>query len=186
MKLIPPMRVIPVLLILLLCLFSLFAQAHGDEDHDAKPATVAIGGAPRLVTHSELFELIGIVENGAMTVYLDRFADNSPVTDAKIEVVAGSEKGIATANENGTYRFVSKAFAKPSEIPITFTISAGNDADLLAGDLVVADEHAEDTAKANSLFTNKWLISGLIVVFILILVSLWIRKRRHQTVRMFK
>ncbi len=180
------MKLIPILLILVLCLISLLAQAHGDEDHGAAPATVAIGGAPRIVTHSDLFELVGIVENGAMTVYLDRFADNSPVTDAKIEVEVGAEKGVATANPNGTYRFPAKAFAKLSEMPVTFTIRAGNDTDLLAGDLAVADIHAEDTAKASSLFANKWLIGGLIAVFVLIVGSLWIRKRRHQTVRMFK
>lgn len=186
MKLIPSMKVIPILLILVLCLFSLLAQAHGDEDHDAKPTTVSAGGSPRLVTHSELFELVGIVENGAMTLYLDRYADNSPLTDAKIEVEAGSEKGVATANENGTYRFPAKAFAKPSEMPVTFTITAGNDTDLLAGDLAVADEHSEDTAKASNLFTNKWFFGGLITVLILIVTSLLIRKRRHQKVGMFK
>lgn len=170
----------------LVLLFSPLVQAHGDEDHDAKPATVAIGGAPRVVTHSDLFELVGIIENGAMTLYLDRFADNSPVTDAKIEVEVGAEKGVATASPNGTYRFSAKAFNEPSEIPVTFTISAGNDTDLLAGDLAVADEHAEGAAKASNLFANKWLIGGLIVVLILIVGSLLMRKRRHQTVGMFK
>ena len=186
MKLIPPVKVIPILLILFLCLFSLLADAHGDEDHGTAPTTVAVGGAPRLVTHSELFELVGIVENGAMTLYLDRYADNTPVVDAKIEVEAGSEKGFATSNSNGTYRFTAKAFAKPSEMPVTFTISAGSDTDLLAGDLVVADEHAEDPTKASNLFTNKWLIGGLIAVFLLIVTSLLIRRRRHQTVGTFK
>ncbi len=181
------MKLIQTVLILSLALpFSPLVQAHGDEDHDAKPATVAIGGAPRLVTHSDLFELVGIVENGAMTMYLDRFADNSPVTDAKIEVEVGTEKGVATANANGTYRFPAKAFTKPSEIPVTFTISAGNDTDLLAGDLAVADEHTEGAAKASNLFTNKWLIGGLVAVLILIVGSLLLRKRRHQTVGMFK
>lgn len=176
----------PALILNLVLLFSPLVQAHGDEDHGAKPATVAIGGAPRLVTHSDLFELVGIVENGAMTLYLDRFADNSPVTDAKIEVEAGSEKGAATVNSNGTYRFSAKAFAKPSVIPVTFTVSAGNDTDLLAGDLAVADEHTEGVAKASNLFTNKWLIGGLVAMLILIVGSLLLRKRRHQTAGMFK
>ena len=180
------MKLIPILLILVLCLISLLAQAHGDEDHGAAPATVAIGGAPRIVTHSDLFELVGIVENGAITLYLDRFADNSPVTDAKIEVEVGAEKGVATVNSNGTYRFPAKAFAEPSEMPVTFTVSAGNDSDLLAGDLVVADEHTESAAKSSNLFTNKRLIGGLIIVLLLIVASVLIRKRRHQTVGMFK
>ena len=181
------MKLIPTAFILSLALlFSPLVKAHGDEDHGAAPAAVAVGGAPRLVTHSDLFELVGIVENGAMTVYLDRYADNAPVTNAKIEVEAGSEKGFATANSNGTYRFPAKAFAKPSEMPVTFTITAGNDTDLLASDLAVADEPTEATVKTSSLFSNKWLIGGLIVVLLLIVVNVLIRKRRHQTVRMLK
>jgi cobalt-zinc-cadmium efflux system membrane fusion protein len=175
------MKLITSVLILALWLVSPFV-----EDHGAAPATVAIGGAPRLVTHSDLFELVGIIDNGAMTVYLDRYADNSPVTDAKIEVEVGSEKGIATTNPNGTYRFQAKAFSKPSEMPVTFTIAAGNDADLLAGDLIVVDDHKEDAVKSSNLFTNKWIAGGSIAVLILIVASLLIRKRRHQTVGIFK
>jgi membrane fusion protein, heavy metal efflux system len=181
------MKLIPTAFILTLALlFSPLVQAHGDEDHGAAPATIAIGGAPRLVTHSDLFELVGVVENGAMTLYLDRYADNSPVTDAKIEVEVGSEKGIATANQNWTYRFPAKVFAKPADIAVTFTISAGGDNDLLAGDLVVADEQTESAGKASNLFTNKWLIGGAIVALILMLGSLLIRKRSQQKAGIFK
>ena len=170
-----------------LYLFSLLAQAHGDEDHGAAPASVAVGGAPRIAVYSDLFELVGIVENGAMTLYLDRYVDNAPITDANIEVETGSEKLIATANADGTYRVVAKAFAKPSEIPVTFTITAGSDNDLLAGDLVVADAHADDSHKAVSPFANKWLIGGLTLSAILVLIARFaIRQRRRQKVGMFK
>lgn len=183
------MKLVPTLFVmgLSLSLFSLFAHAHGDEDHGAAPATVAIGSAPRIVTHSDLFELVGIVENGAMTLYLDRYADNLPVTDAKIEVEAGSEKAVATVNANGTYSFASKHFSKPSVLPITFTISAGNDTDLLAGDLVIANEYATDTHDAAKPFANKWFIGALIIAATLILITvLLIRKQRHQKAGMFK
>lgn len=170
-----------------LCFFSGLAQAHGDEEHGAAPTTVAAGGAPRIVLSSDLFELVGVVEAGAMTLYLDRYADNSPVTDANIEVEIGSEKLTATTNPNGTYRAVAKAFAKPAETPITFTITAGNDTDLLAGDLVVADDHADDEHDAISPLTNKWLIGSLALFVLLVLIAVFvIRQRRHQKVGMFK
>jgi hypothetical protein len=168
-------------------LFSILAQAHGDEDHGAAPVAIAVGGAPRIAVYSDLFELVGIVENGAMTLYLDRYVDNAPVTDANIEVETGSEKLIATANPDGTYRVVAKAFAKPTEIPVTFTITAGSDSDLLAGDLVVADAHTDDSHIAVSPFANKWLIGGLTVLAILVLIARFaIRQRRRQKVGMFK
>jgi len=176
-----------IIAVMSLYLFSILAQAHGDEDHGAAPATVAVGGAPRIAVYSDLFELVGIVENGAMTLYLDRYIDNAPVADANIEVETGSEKLIATANPDGTYRVVAKAFAKPSEIPVAFTITAGSDNDLLAGDLVVADAHADDSHKAVSPFANKWLIGGLTLSAILVLIARFaIRQRRRQKVGMFK
>jgi len=182
------MKVVSTLIaVMSLYLFSILAQAHGDEDHGAAPATVAVGGAPRIAVYSDLFELVGIVENGAMTLYLDRYVDNAPVTDANIEVETGSEKLIATANPDGTYRVVAKAFAKPSEIPVTFTITAGSDNDLLAGDLVVADAHADDSHNAASPLANKWLIGGLTLSAILVLIARFaIRQRRRQKVGMFK
>ncbi|NOT15544.1 MAG: hypothetical protein HOP21_08230 [Methylotenera sp.] len=182
------MKVVSTLIaVMSMYLFSVLAQAHGDEDHGTAPATVAVGGAPRIAVHSDLFELVGIVENGAMTLYLDRYVDNAPVTDANIEVETGSEKLIATANPDGTYRAVAKAFAKPTEIPVTFTITAGSDSDLLAGDLVVADAHADDSHNAVSPFANKWLIGGLTLSAILVLIARFaIRQRRRQKVGMFK
>ncbi|CAN1510545.1 hypothetical protein MCEORH2_00810 [Methylophilaceae bacterium] len=176
-----------IIAVMSLYLFSILAQAHGDEDHGAAPATVAVGGAPRIAVYSDLFELVGIVENGAMTLYLDRYIDNAPVADANIEVETGSEKLIATANPDGTYRVVAKAFAKPSEIPVAFTITAGSDNDLLAGDLVVADAHADDSHNAASPLANKWLIGGLTLSAILVLIARFaIRQRRRQKVGMFK
>lgn len=182
------MKVVSTLIaVMSMYLFSILAQAHGDEDHGAAPVAIAVGGAPRIAVYSDLFELVGIVENGAMTLYLDRYVDNAPVTDANIEVETGSEKLIATANPDGTYRVVAKAFAKPTEIPVTFTITAGNDSDLLAGDLVVADAHADDSHVAVSPFSNKWLIGGLTVLAILVLIARFaIRQRRRQKVGMFK
>lgn len=182
------MKVVSTLIaVMSLYLFSVLAQAHGDEDHGAAPAVVAVGGAPRIAVYSDLFELVGIVENGAMTLFLDRYVDNAPVTDANIEVETGSEKLIASANPDGTYRVVAKAFVKPTEIPVTFTITAGSDSDLLAGDLVVADEHAEDAHNAVSPFANKWLIGGLTILAILVPIARFaIRQRRRQKVGMFK
>lgn len=124
-------------------LFAHTAAAH-DGGHDDTPKTApGAAGAPRLAVHSDLFELVAVVEHGSMTLYLDRYASNEPVTDAKIEVESGKEGGIATPNADGSYTFASKMLATPKSGSFTFTVIAGKDSDLLAGDLVVADAHAE-------------------------------------------
>lgn len=109
---------------------------HGDE------APVAGGTAsPRVTSHSDLFEVVGIVDGGVMTIYLDRYASNEPVAGAKVEVEAGAAKGVATAQPDGTYRFEHALFKTPGTLPVSFTVSDSKDTDLLAGDLVLPDPH---------------------------------------------
>jgi cobalt-zinc-cadmium efflux system membrane fusion protein len=110
---------------------------HGDE------APAASGTAsPRVTSHSDLFELVGIVDSGVMTVYLDRYASNEPVVGAKVEVEAGAAKGMALPQPDGTYRFEHAIFKTPGTVPVSFTVNDGKDTDLLAGDLKLQDEHA--------------------------------------------
>ncbi|ROZ78254.1 hypothetical protein [Ramlibacter sp. WS9] len=109
---------------------------HGDE------APVATGTAsPRIQAHSDLFELVGIVDKGQMAVYLDRFATNEPILNAKIEYESGTNKGVATPQADGTYLIKFDALAKPGELPFSFTVTAGADTDLLAADLDLKDPH---------------------------------------------
>ena len=67
-------------------LFHITLPAFAEEGHDhGNEAAVEQGAAsPRFEAHSDLFELVGIAENGQLTVYLDRYAPNEPVVDAKV------------------------------------------------------------------------------------------------------
>src|SRR5262249_29398075 len=61
--------------------------AHeGHEHDDAARAALASSTFPRVVAQSELYEIIGILRDDRLSVYLDRFATNEPVTDAKVKV----------------------------------------------------------------------------------------------------
>ncbi|MES3024751.1 MAG: hypothetical protein V4857_24535 [Pseudomonadota bacterium] len=149
------------------------ALANDGEDHSEKPPVqAATGGGPRIEAHSELFELVGRVEHGVMTIYLDRFADNAPVTNARIEVESGKTSGVAVPNKDGSYSFKSALFDKPAPLSLTFTVSAGDDDDLLAGDLVLAAEgaHAHPDAKASWWSAPTPLRMGLTLAFILLVV----------------
>ena len=130
-------------------LTTFFGYAWAGEGHDHGDAPAAATGiaAPRLTSHSDLFELVGMVEGNEMKIYLDRFATNEPVTDAKIEVEIGNIKGIAEAQADGSYIFKNDVFTKPGDLSVSFTVIAGKEADLLAGDLKIdgpIDDHAHD------------------------------------------
>ena len=124
------------------------ALAGEGHNHDAAPAGAEGQASPRVQAHSDLFELVGVVEKGQMTVYLDRYATNEPVPNAKIEYEAGSNKGVAAPQPDGTYVVKFDALSKPGELPFSFTVSAGSDTDLLAAELHIEDPHAGETEAA--------------------------------------
>lgn len=128
-----------VLALALACPAALLAGPGGPgHEHDEAKAAPAGAAAPRFESHSELFELVGVLENGKVTLYLDRYRDNVPVTDAKLEVEADAFKGEAAPETGGTYTLPGDRFASPGRHALTFTVTAGGEIDLLNGVLEVA------------------------------------------------
>jgi hypothetical protein len=123
--------------------------AHGpDGEHlDQKATNVARAGPPRIESHSELFELVGALNGGVLTVMIDRYETNEPVLGATLELESGAHKAVASFRaESGDYAVTDpallKALAVPGEHALVFTLTAGPDVDLLDGTLVVAGNAA--------------------------------------------
>lgn len=159
---------------------NLFATAWAAGDHGAEaPAAAGAVTSPRISSHSDLFELVGVVENSEMKIYLDRYASNEPVTDAKIEVEAGAAKGSAAPQPDGSYSFKHELLGKPGTLAVNFVVAAGKDTDLLAGDLVISDPHAgDDHAGA----TRPWLrwaaYAGAALLLAVVAAATWRNRRR--------
>lgn len=163
------------------------ALAHGDEDHGEKkaPAASGPGAGPRFEAHSDLFEVVGTVERDQLTITVDRYASNEPVRDAKVEIEIGSAKGIASPGPDGSYRFKSATLAKAGTLPVSLTITAGKDADLLAAELtigsaVTGDAHAEEAHATERLRT--WWPAGAVVLLSIIALAVWRARSRRRTV----
>jgi RND family efflux transporter MFP subunit len=112
------------------------ALAHEGHDHGAPQAAPAAPATPRVTLSSETYEAVGILGAERLTLYLDRFATNEPVTDAKLVATLGGEGEVdAQAGPNGTYVVASPrlAGAGPLEIVLAVTGPAGDD--LLIGTL---------------------------------------------------
>lgn len=117
------------------------ALAHGGEDHgDEDKAALTLpaeGQSRRAYASSELFELVLVApevsENNADThlqIYLDYYADNSPVKDAVIELSSSAFSGTAKMLQPGLYQLDVKTLPATSHA-IALTIEAGDDIDLL-------------------------------------------------------
>ena len=145
------------------------AWAGPGPDHgDAAPA--AVGQAlPRFSAVSETFELVGVLSGKQITLYLDRFADNSPVRGAQIELEIGGAKFKAEKHGDDEYEVVLPEAPKAGVLPVTATVTAGNEADLLAGELDLHEAaHTEEAAHAHSWTEYAgWAAAGIAALALL-------------------
>ncbi len=146
------------------------AWAGPGHDHgEAAPA--AVGQAlPRFSAVSETFELVGVLSGKQITLYLDRFADNSPVRGAQIELEMGGAKFKAEKLGDDAYEVVLPDAPKPGVLPVTATVIAGSEADLLAGELDIHEEaHADEAAHTHS-WTEVagWVAAGIAALGLLV------------------
>lgn len=110
--------------------------AHEGHDHGAPPAPVATSGSPRIALHSDAYELVGILRGNRLTLFLDRYAGNAPVTGAGLVVTIGAGADIAaTPTPEGTYVVASDQFAGSGPFELVFAITHSEGDDLLIGTL---------------------------------------------------
>jgi hypothetical protein len=110
------------------------SRAHEGHDHGA-PAVTVTAAAPRVEASSEGFELVGIVNGGAMRVFLDRFASNEPVTSATIDVTVDGVAARAEPQPDGSFLVEAPWLATTGATDVVFAIDTGETSDLLIGTL---------------------------------------------------
>lgn len=120
---------------------ALASDDHG-HDHDAAPAA-AEQALSRFAAASERFEIVGVIDGKRLTLYVDRFEDNAPVEGAKVQLELGGAKVALKENADGEFEATLAEELKPGSTPVTATVVAGRDTDLLAADI---DVHADAPA----------------------------------------
>ena len=164
-------------------------SAIAGEGHDhgtAAPAATGTG-LPRFAAVSDAFELVGVLSGKQITLYLDRAGDNSPVTDAKIELEIDGKKYQAAKQGSDEFEVVLAEAPKPGVLAITATVSAGTDTDLLAGELDIHEAaNADEGDHAHSWKEYAvWAAGGLAVLSALAVLWTFGRSalsRRHARV----
>lgn len=159
------------------------ALAH--EGHDEAPAALLAPQAlaPRVAAASPDLELLGAWQDGALLIYLDRYATNEPVNGAAIELEAGANVAKAAPAGEGLYRAEAPWLAKPGKHPLVFTVRAADVEDLLQGTLEVPDRHSSHEPAAPTGWSARSLAyAGAAAVAALLLGALmaWGRRKRRQ------
>ena len=158
----------PFLLAVLLAAASLCSWADAGHDHGDAPAATGGPAKPRFTATSETFELVGVVNGKHITLYLDNAADNSPVKDAKLELELGGTKLTVQPRGEGEFEATLAADLQPGVISVTATVVAGQQSDLLAGDLDIrANTHAEAVHGAKWKRYVVWVMGGLLTLALL-------------------
>jgi membrane fusion protein, heavy metal efflux system len=144
-----------------LAALSLSAQAGPGHDHGDEAPAASGAASPRVSTHSDLFELVGIVNHNKMTIYLDRFSTNEPIIQAQIELEITQDKSplklIAKAEADGTFSVTNDLLEKPGSYALSFTVNAGKDTDLLAGELKIGAAEAAKSGDEHASHAVPWL-----------------------------
>lgn len=136
---------------------ALLAQSHagpghsGDDGHAHDAPSSGTVQSPRIIATSETFQLVGILKSARVVLYLDRESDNSPVVDASIEVTSGDKTVIAERQQDSTFSVSADGLVKPGENELQFSITAGEDSDLLGGVLTVPSSVPGEVAATQSL-----------------------------------
>lgn len=164
------------LFVLTAWLLSAAAWAHGDESHDTAPPALGQAVAPRADAHSEVFELLIVAEGEQLRLYLDDFASNAPISGARIEVERGTTwKAQAREHAPGEYLLKAPWLNQPGAHPLSFTLEAGQQADLLAATLTLPA-----TAAPAASHSNAPAIGVAAAAAGLALAALWAWRRQHK------
>jgi cobalt-zinc-cadmium efflux system membrane fusion protein len=150
----------------LCCLAGIFLSlsapfAHeGHEDNDATRSVLASFTYPRVTAHSELYELVGIVKGERLSIYLDHFATNEPVSDAKVKVAVGDAEPVdAEPAEDGIYTISFPRLARTGSVEVVFSVTATGGDDLLVGPLTLPSEPSDTVASSIGALSSIWITS---------------------------
>jgi membrane fusion protein, heavy metal efflux system len=138
-----------------------FAHEGGHEDDDATRSALSSSIYPRVTAHSDLYELVAIVRGERLSIYLDHFATNEPVADAKVKVaVADAEPVDAAPVEKGVYTTSFPRSGRTGSVEIVFSVTAASGDDLLVGALTLpSDTGSSDAASSTEAPASTWISS---------------------------
>ncbi len=168
------------------------AWSHDGHDHGAPPTPVSNTIAPRIDASSTAFELIGVFRKQKLTITLDRFLTNEPVTNAEIEVETPKGMVKALANPDGTFTLDAPWAGDGGTFDLIFTIMAEGEIDVLTGTLMLPAAKLAAANASSSVFSGAALAQGLrervaasdlslvVVAIVAFLLGVLVARRRQR------
>jgi membrane fusion protein, heavy metal efflux system len=171
----------------------MLSQASAHEGHDHGPVAPALPASvkPRVAAQSGAYEIVAVANGNLLTIFLDRFGSNVPVTDAKLDVVSGPQTLAAEARADGSYRAAVPGIEKAGRYDLVFNVAHTDGDDVLAGTLEIPAANAAGSlsvsqgagavaAQPQPLLDGPRLWTGGIALVLGILIGLFVSKRRSS------
>lgn len=105
-----------------------------------------------------------MVNGKQLAIYLDRFEDNSPVPDAKLELEVGGKKVPVGVHAPGEYEATLPEELKPGVTPVTVTLDVKGETDLLAGEIDIHEDEHEEATGGGWMQYAAWGAAALLVL----------------------
>ncbi|MBH5369562.1 efflux RND transporter periplasmic adaptor subunit [Bradyrhizobium sp. CNPSo 4016] len=146
------------------------AFAHEGHDHgDAEKTAVVSSAYPRIAARSELYEVVGILKDGRLSVFIDDAVTNEPVLDAALLVTIGESAPIeASSREDGVYTAPMPNGTPSGSVEVIFSISAARGNDLLVDSFIPRAE----ARPAEQKHEPGWLLSKRAAIAASVLAAL--------------
>ena len=166
---------------ILVLLMPRFVFAHGGEDHGDEaraPISLSASGS-QLELKSPDVELLGVLQDGKLTVFADRYATNEPILNAKIELESNGRKLQLLATKEGSYAAAADWLKQPGTHEVVVSVEADGLQDLLIGALQVPGLKPEAHGRS-WLDYGKWAAGGIAVVIALLVLFKRMRRRKGE------
>ncbi|MDP2028271.1 MAG: HlyD family efflux transporter periplasmic adaptor subunit [Thiobacillus sp.] len=154
--------------------------AHGGEDHGDEaraPVSQSVSGSP-LELKSPDVELLGVLQDGKLTVFADRYATNEPILNAKIELDSKGRKLQLRPAQDGSYTAAADWLKQPGTYEIVVSVEAAGLEDLLIGTLQIPGLEPGEAHGSAWLEYGKWAAAGITGAIALLVLFKFIRRRK--------
>jgi hypothetical protein len=136
----------------------------------------------RIEANSDIFELVGTLSGGELSIFIDRFVTNEPLLHAQVEVESGALKAQAKFRaEIGDYKIDDPAMLQklstPGEHPFVISVIAGKESDLLDAVLRVPATLAVDD---HHFHWEWWALGAFATLVLLGIAAARLRKQRQR------
>lgn len=139
------------------------AGGGDDHSHEGPAPTVSAPDSRRMSTSSDLYEVVGVLKSGRLTLYLDRYDTNEPVTDAKVSLTLAGRDLEARPAPDETYAAAIPEDAVAGALEVVINVSSPSGDDLLIGSIPAgaaaaekphhAEDHEDDHATTASAYS---------------------------------